>query len=120
MHAPRASPLRSSSTPALSPLASAQKALFGAADHVLVYENNYTSYAGQASAMKSLKNSGVPVRNMSLVVYGMPTTGAALATLAANFTGECYGSVYLTDNAGGYASFGADWATFTQTINMDI
>ncbi|MCJ1389140.1 hypothetical protein MMC18_001994 [Xylographa bjoerkii] len=106
--------------PGTIPVASAQTALFGAADHVVVYENRYASYAAQAGAIKSLKNSGVPGRNMSLIVYGMPTTGTALATLAANFTGECYGSVYLTDNAGGYASFGADWATFTQTINADM
>ncbi|MCJ1417310.1 hypothetical protein MMC32_003652 [Xylographa parallela] len=103
--------------PGAIPLASAQKALFGAADHVIVYENSYASYAAQAVAIKSLKNSGVPGRNISVIAYGMPSTGTALAILTANFTGECYGSVYLTDNAGGYANFGADWATFTQLTN---
>ncbi|MCJ1399433.1 hypothetical protein MMC11_002635 [Xylographa trunciseda] len=106
--------------PGTIPIASAQKALFSAADHVVVYESSYASYATQAGAIKSLKNSGVPGRNMSLVVYGMPTTGTTLATLVANLTGECYGSIYLTDNAGDYANFGADWGTFTQTVNADI
>ncbi|MCJ1281674.1 hypothetical protein MMC26_000996 [Xylographa opegraphella] len=103
--------------PGAIPVASAQKALFGAADHVIVYENSYTSYPAQAAAIKSLKNSGVPGRNMSVMAYGMPSTGTALAMLVANLTGECYGSVYLTDNAGDYANFGADWAAFTQLTN---
>ncbi|MCJ1431418.1 hypothetical protein MMC27_000771 [Xylographa pallens] len=106
--------------PGTIPLVSAQKALFSAADHVVVYEDSYASYPAQAAAIENLKSSGVPGRNMSIIVYGMPTTGTALTILTANLTGECYGSVYLTDNAGGYANFGADWATFTQLTNAYI
>ncbi|MCJ1385088.1 hypothetical protein MMC17_008206 [Xylographa soralifera] len=54
--------------PGTIPLASAQKALFGAADHVVVYENSYASFAAQAAAIRSLKNNGVPGRNMSVIV----------------------------------------------------
>ncbi|MCJ1473856.1 hypothetical protein MMC13_002509 [Lambiella insularis] len=106
--------------PGAIPLASAQTALFVAADHVVVFEDSYANYAARATAIKSLKNGGVPGRNMTIMVLDVPVTGSALATLVGNFTGECYGSVYLTDNDGDYQSFGADWGNFTQMMNANV
>ena len=106
--------------PGAIPVPSAQPALFAAADQIIVYENNYASYAAQANAIKALKNSGVAGRQMSVIVYGLPDTGTGLASLVANIMGECYGSVYVTDNAGDYANFGADWGNFTQAMNAAL
>ncbi|MCJ1352359.1 MAG: hypothetical protein MMC33_002343 [Icmadophila ericetorum] len=83
------------------PVPSVQDAYLGAADHLVVFEQAYGNYGAQTNAIKNFVDAGdATTDQISILVHDMPSAAQdknlALMELTAKFTGERYGSVYLT------------------------